>query len=78
MHEDILNIYRLPDIAQYQDVDLLMLSEQCAVLEEKVYAIAAGLPEDQRLRIEEYVRIRNDLEAETFKTALRLGKRHYR
>ena len=78
MHEDILNIYRLPDIERYQDVDLLMLSERCAAMEEKVYALAAELPENQRRIIEEYVNVRNDLDVETFKAALRLGKRHYR
>ena len=78
MHEDVMNLYRLPDIFQHQDVNLLSLSEDCAVLEEKLYALAAQLPENQRQIIEEYVSTRNDLEVETFKTALRLGKRHYR
>ena len=78
MHENLMEIFQLPDISEYQNVDLQMLSEQCAVLEEKLCLIARGLPEKQRQIIEEYVSTRNDLEVESFKTALRLGKRYYR
>lgn len=78
MENKISDLYRLPNIAEYEDIHLLTLSESCAVLEEQVYAIAQVLPERKRQVIEAYINARNDLEVETFKTALRWGKRHYK
>ena len=78
MEDQILDLYQLPDIAEYEDVHLLTLSENCAVLEEQVYAIAKTLPERKRQIIEAYISARDDLEVETVKTALRWGKRHYK
>ena len=71
-------LYNHPGIAEYQNVDLLILSETCATLEEQVYAIAEGLSSEKRAIIEDYISTRNDLELETFRTALRWGKEHYR
>ena len=73
-----MDLYQLPDIDQYQNVDLQVLSETCATLEERVYEIAAGLSAEKRAIIEDYISTRNDLEVETFRTALRWGKVHYR
>ena len=78
MVEAIRDLYRLPNIGEYEDLDLLALSEQCAVLEERVYTMAESLPSNKRKIIEEYISTRNDLEVETFKTALRWGKLHYK
>lgn len=78
MVDEIRDLYRLPNIGEYEDLDLLTLSEQCAVLEDQVYAIAKSMPAYKRGIIEEYIQTRNNLEVETFKTALRWGKRHYK
>jgi len=78
MNEDIINLYKLPDINKYEDVHLLALSEQCATLEERVLTLIKTLPKQDRLMIEDYIQTRNDLEFETFKTALRWGKTHYK
>lgn len=78
MDNPIMDLYKLPNISQYENVDLLTLSEQCAALEEKVFAIAAELPKQDYAIITEYILMRNDLELETFKTALRWGKKHYK
>ena len=59
-------------------MNLLVLSERCAVLEEQVLAIVRALPEEKRYVIEAYIGIRDDLEVETVKTALRWGKQHYK
>jgi len=60
------------DIDKVTDLDLLTLSEQCAVLEDRVYAIADRLStKDQH-----YIDTRNDLECEAIKAALRWGMRH--
>ena len=78
MDKSMSNLYRLPNIGEYEDVSLLSLSEVCAKLEEQVYLIASTLPEKERGIIENYIRARNDLEVETVKTALRWGKQHYK
>ena len=78
MHKQTKDLYKLPDIEKYQDIDLLTLSETCAILEEKVLEIAASLPQKKRYVIEDYIRTGNDLEFETFKTALRWGKKNYK
>ena len=49
-----------------------------AALEEQIYNLAKTLPEEKRRLIEEYINMRNDLEVETYKTALRWGKDHYK
>lgn len=78
MVKKIEALYEQPDIAEYEDIHLQTLSENCAVLEERVYEIAKDLPKGARQVIEEYINTRNDLEVETYKTALRWGKRHYK
>ena len=72
------DLYRIPNVEEYENVHLLTLSEHCAALEERVYAIARTLPAQKRQVIEEYINTRNDLEVETVKTALRWGKHHYK
>ena len=74
MNKQLLDIYNLPNINEYEDISLLSLSESCAVLEEQVRAIAHTLPETERQIIEAYISTRNNLEVETVKTALRWGK----
>jgi hypothetical protein len=76
VNDQITELYKLPDIDQYEDLHLLTLSESCKKLEEQVYRIAQRLPENQRQAIASYISLRDDLEVETIKTALRWGKRH--
>jgi len=78
MDGQITDLYKLPNIKDYEDIHLLTLSEHCAVLEEQVYAIANNLPEKKQYIIEEYISTRNDLEVETVKTALRWGRKYYK
>lgn len=78
MDGEITDLYKLPDIGRYENIHLLTLSETCSALEEQIYEIASSLPDKQRHIIEAYISTRNDLEVETFKTALRWGKVHYR
>ena len=77
MDGQITDLYKLPNIKEYEDIHLLTLSEHCAVLEGKVYAIANDLSDEKRYIIESYISTRNDLEVETVKVALRWGKKHY-
>ena len=78
MYGPVTNLYKLPDIEKYEDLHLLTLSENCATLEEQIYKLAKTLPPKDRHIIEAYINMRNDLEVETFKTALRWGKQHYK
>ncbi len=78
MNESVSDLYTAPDIDEYQDLNLLDLSEHCAALEAQLYTIANSLPPSKRQIIENYISTRNDLETETVKTALRWGKRHYK
>ena len=77
MDGQIADLYHVPNIEQYADLHLLALSENCSALEEQVCQIAKSLPDKQRQIIETYICIRNDLEVETVKTALRWGRAHY-
>lgn len=58
------------------DLDLLALSEQCAILEEQVYAMLDRLPYKDRELLRDYIETRNDLECESLKAALRWGMHH--
>ena len=76
--DPIKDIYRLPDISEHEDLKLQTLMENCSVLEARLYEIVERLPEYERQIFEAYLDMRNDLEVETVKAALRLGKRHYK
>ena len=78
MEREIIEFYKQPNIGKYENVHLQTLSECCVVLEERVYALARALPEEDRSVIVDYINARNDLEVEMFKTALRWGKEHYK
>ena len=78
LDEQTAALYKLPDIDKYEDIHLQTLSESCAVLEARVYAIARTLPDIQRRVIENYISTRDDLEVESIKAALRWGRRHYK
>ena len=70
--EDLCNAV---DIDKVSDLDLLALSEQCAALEERVYTMAEHLSLADQALITAYIDIRNDLECESLKAALRWGTR---
>lgn len=78
MDERIADLYKVPNVEQYEDLHLLSLSETCAVLEEKVLKILQTLPENKRQIIQAYIYARDDLEVESVKTALRWGKHNYK
>lgn len=76
MENMLKDLYLLPDINKYEDLHLLTLSSECAVLEEKVYALVNDLPKNKRDIIEAYISLRNDLELETCKAAMRWAKKN--
>ena len=64
------------DIDKVTNLDLLYLSEQCATLEERVYALADRLPAQERELLRDYIDMRNDMECEALNAALRWGMQH--
>ena len=72
------NLYRLPNLADNEDLCLQTLRESCASLETRLQELAESLPEYDRQTIEAYLDIRDELEFQSVKTALRIGKRHYK
>lgn len=74
MESQITDLYRLPNIAEYEDVHLMTLWENCAVLEQQLEAVKDRMSDHDRQLLEAYLHMRDDLEHETFKTALRWGK----
>lgn len=77
MEDRMIDFYRLPSISEYEEICLLTLRENCSCLEMQVLDILDNLPDHDRQVIESYIDMRNELEFETVKTALRWGKRHY-
>ena len=78
MDEQIADLYRLPNLSEYEDIHLLTLREHCAVLESQVEVLLTRLSDRDRYVLEAYMDIRNTLEFETVKVALRWGKEHYK
>lgn len=78
MDRQVTDLHKLPNIEKFENLHLQTLSENCSALEEQVYKIAQELPGKQRQIIEAYISIRDDLEVETVRAALRWGKQHYK
>lgn len=78
MDDRIQALYSVPNSADYTDTRLQPLLENCSLLETRLREIAERLPDHDRQIIEAYLDIRDELEFETIKTALRWGKRNYK
>lgn len=76
MDERLRNLFCVPDRGAWENVYLLDLRTHCGALEERVRNLPLS-PED-RQTLEAYIDVRNELEFESVKLALRWGKRHYR
>ena len=64
------------DINKASDLNLLALAEQCAFLEDQVYALSERLSMDDQALLCNYIDARNDLECESVRAALRWGMQH--
>ena len=62
----------------YEDMHLMTLREQCLALEEKLERVKECMPLSDRQVLESYLDMRNELEFQSVKAALRWGKRHYK
>ena len=76
--ERLVDFYHLSEIETFEDVHLQTLRENCAVLEESVRDMLQRLPDADCQILEAYMDMRDELEFQTVKTALRWGKKHYK
>ena len=74
MDERLNDLYDAPGQYLPQDVYLQDLAEQCAHMEERVRALAEKLSDDDRELLECYLDLRDELEYQSVKTALRFSK----
>lgn len=74
MEERLQDLYRIGKDISPQDAYLLDLADQCAHLEMRVRDIAENLPIFDRQVLESYLDMRNELEYQAVKTALRFSK----
>ncbi len=74
MNERLYDIYRIPKQSSPQDLYLLDLAEQCAHLEIRVHKLMEGLTESDRETLKSYLDIRDELEYQSVKTALKFSK----
>lgn len=74
MDDRLKDLYTIPERVVAQELYLLDLSEQCTVLEERVRAIARKLPGEERMTIEDFLELRDELEFQSVKVAMRYGK----
>ena len=76
MEDNLKDLCHAADIEKATDMDLLALSEQCAALEDRVYAMLVRLsPYDQEI-LRDYIQTRNDLECKSLQAALQWGMQH--
>lgn len=76
MDNRLYDLYCIPENVLPQDLHILDLREHCVHLDERVRELMAGLPEEQRQLLESYMDTRDELEFQSVKMALRLGKKH--
>lgn len=75
MTEHLDGLYHLQEPLSEQELYLQDLAEQCAVLEEQVRQMAENMPVQKRHLIEDYIAMRDDLEVQSVRKAIRFGKR---
>jgi len=74
VNEKLKDLYQIPERVLPQDLYLQDLAEQCAHLEERIRALAGKLPAEDRDVLENYLDVRDELEFQSVKTALRFSK----
>ena len=76
MDDRIVSLCQMEENLDSRECALMILREECGILEEKVRCILATLNEQDRMTVEEYIRMRDDLEVLMINRAIRFGKRN--
>lgn len=74
MLDNTKDLYAFPGASE-KDIYLQDLKMQCADLEERVLYIAENLSTEQRQIVETYISMRDEMEHQSIKTALRCGSK---
>ena len=74
MDERLNDLYHIPQQSLPQDIYLMDLAAECAHMEERVRAFMDRLPAPDRELLKSYLDIRDELEFQSVKTALRFSK----
>ena len=74
MDDRLLDLYALADREYLSQVYLQELSEQCGHLELQVREMMENLPLTQQQILESYMDLRNELEYQSVKAAIRMAK----
>ena len=74
MNERLYDLYHIPSHILPQEVYLMDLAEQCANLEAHVRELAVKLSARDRKMLVGYLELRDELEYQSVKTALRFSK----
>ncbi len=72
---DLRDLYTIPAHILSRNEKLIQLVEECGRLENCVKLLLQTLPEEQRDLLEEFITLRDQLEWEAVKQAMRFGKR---
>ena len=76
MDKRLIDLYAVPNIENYEDVHLMTLREHCLELESKLEDVKLRMNTDDRLLLDSYIDMRDELEFQSIKMALRWGKQH--
>lgn len=74
MDDRILDLYKLSDREKSHEMYLMDMREQCAGMERRVFEILEKLSTEDRQIVEAYLDIRNELEFQSVKAALKFSK----
>lgn len=74
MDARLMDLYALADEENLGQIYLQVLSEQCGHLEEQVREIMEELPASQQQILQSYMDLRNELEFQSVKVALKVAK----
>ena len=74
MNDQLKDLYRIPPQSLPQDIYLMDMAEECAHMEERVKEMMQRLSASDRELLKSYLDIRDELEFQSVKIALRFSK----
>ena len=74
MNDGLKDLYQIPQRSLPQDIYLMDLAEECAYLETRVRELMSRLSTCDRELLESYLDMRDELEYQSVKVALRFSK----
>lgn len=78
MDDRLKDLYQIPKQVLEQEIYIEDLAEQCSVYETRIRQIIEKLSTDDKEIVETYLDLRDELEIQTVKIAMRFAKGHLR